>query len=61
MRDPHICLDCLHVGDLSRHGRCEVCDSKAVDVAIRTPRMLILPARTADQVQTLERMLEPRK
>lgn len=51
-----LCCNCLHVGSLDKHGRCPVCQSDAVDVAVRPPLNLLLPEGRAAQILELQRI-----
>jgi len=44
------CLECGHLGPLTKHGRCECCDSNAVDIPVRTPSVLAFPEGKREQI-----------
>lgn len=59
MRPDHWCADCEAVRELDHHGRCAVCGSDALDVAVRpavTPEALAATYFTIDELEELWRL-----
>jgi hypothetical protein len=54
---PWHCINCSSVIELDRHGRCEVCGSDSVDVAVRPAVSALGLASAYLTVADLERMM----